>query len=120
MYACHSATKKVKLQAERERGYTAEEPQPKSNEARAFKLFSEGKSPVEVVIALNLDAGTVRAIYYNYWELEGMHILQQIYDELGDNNLLGLIKLYKIFKDLGMKEHDIRNVLGFREIDLAH
>ena len=47
-------TKKVKLQADRERGYTVEDTQPKSDESRAFKLFSEGKTPVEVVIALDL------------------------------------------------------------------
>jgi hypothetical protein len=47
-------TNKVKLQADREKGCAAEEPQPKSDESRAFKLFSEGKSPVEVVIALDL------------------------------------------------------------------
>jgi hypothetical protein len=42
----------------------AEDTEPKS---QPFKLFSEGKSP-EVAIALNLEAGRVRAIYYEYWE----------------------------------------------------
>jgi hypothetical protein len=37
-------TNKVKLQSERERGYAAEDTQPKSPESRAFKMFSEGKS----------------------------------------------------------------------------
>jgi hypothetical protein len=37
---------KVKLQADREKGYPAEEPQPKSDDSRAFKLLSEGKIPV--------------------------------------------------------------------------
>jgi transposase len=41
---------KAKLQAERERGYAAEDTQPKSPESQAFKLFSEGKSPIEVAI----------------------------------------------------------------------
>jgi transposase len=44
---------KAKLQAERERGYAAEDAQPNSPESRAFKMFSEGKSPVEVAIALD-------------------------------------------------------------------
>src|SRR5215467_5247485 len=43
---------KAKLQVERERGYTNDE-EPKSPESKAFKLFSEGKSPVEVAIALD-------------------------------------------------------------------
>jgi hypothetical protein len=59
--------KKVKLQAERERGYTSEEPQPKSPESKAFQLFSQGKSPVQVVIALDLPAHYVQAKYQEYW-----------------------------------------------------
>ena len=41
---------KPKLQAERERGYT-DDTTPKSPESRAFKMFSEGRSLVEVAIA---------------------------------------------------------------------
>lgn len=37
-------TNKAKFQAERERGYTAEDIKSKSHQAQAFKLFSEGKS----------------------------------------------------------------------------
>ena len=37
---------KAKLQAERKRGYTTSE-EPKSPESQAFKLFSEGKTPIE-------------------------------------------------------------------------
>jgi hypothetical protein len=44
---------KAKLQAEREGGYPNNE-ESKSPESQAFKLFSEGKSPVEVAILLDL------------------------------------------------------------------
>jgi hypothetical protein len=68
------------LQAERERGDInyAIDIEPKSKESQAFKLFSEGKSPVEVAIRLDLDAGRVRAIYYDYWELNSQ-ILHSAY-----------------------------------------
>ena len=98
-------TKKVKLEADRERGYITVDTEPKSKESQAFKLFSEGKSPVEVAIALDLDAGRVRAIYCDYWDLKGMYKLAEIYIELGRDDLLSLIRLQKIFKHLGMK-HD--------------
>ena len=104
-------TTKVRLQADRERGYITVDTEPKSKESQAFKLFSEGKSPVEVAIALDLDAGRVRAIYYDYWELKGMHELAEIYIELGRDDLLSLIRLQKIFKHLGMKQHDMFKVL---------
>jgi hypothetical protein len=44
-------------------------------------MFSEGKSPVEVAILLDLAADRVRAIYQDYWELTGRHELAQLYDE---------------------------------------
>src|SRR5262249_42798730 len=62
-------TNKIKLQAERERGYAAEDTQPKSPESRAFKMFSEGKSPVEVAIALDQPGDRVWSMYREYWEL---------------------------------------------------
>ena len=74
-------TKKVELQAARERGCIAEDTQPKSKESQAFKLFSEGRSPVEVAIRLDLAADRVRAIYREYWELTGRFELAQIYNE---------------------------------------
>jgi hypothetical protein len=71
---------KAKLQVERERGYINDE-EPKSPESKAFKMFSEGKSPIEVAILLDLAADRVRAIYREYWELTGRYELAQIYDE---------------------------------------
>lgn len=44
--------KKAKLEAERERGYTTVE-EPKSPESKAFKMFSEGKSPIEGICIEN-------------------------------------------------------------------
>jgi hypothetical protein len=100
---------KAKLQAERERGYvTAEE--PKSPESMAFKMFSEGKSPIEVAIALDLAGDRVRAIYREYWELTGRYNLAQIYDE-ARYDLRGLLRLHKIVNDLGMDEKEIIKVL---------
>jgi hypothetical protein len=97
----------VKLQAERERGYTAEEPQPKSNESKAFKLFSEGKSPAEVVIALDLQAQFVETKYQEYWECKRMFELVPIYEEAKYD----LHELLRLHKGLGMEEQDITKVL---------
>ena len=102
-------TNKVKSQLERERGYTTDE-EPKSAESQAFQLFSEGKSPIEVAIQLDLAADRVRAIYREYWELTGRYKLAQIYDE-ARYDLSNLWRLHKIVKDLGMNERDIIKVL---------
>ncbi len=92
-----------------ERGYTTDE-EPKSPEAKAFKLFSEGKSPVEVAIALDEPGDRVRAIYREYWDLTGRYKLAQICDE-ARYNLSNLLKLDKIVRDLGMGEKEIIKVL---------
>jgi hypothetical protein len=105
-------TKKVKLEADGERSQLEEDDDLKSKSkiTQAIALFSELKSPVEVAIELDLPADQVRAIYQEYWKLDGMHILAQIYDE-AKYDLYDLLRLHKIFKDLGMNEHDIKNVL---------
>jgi hypothetical protein len=50
-----------------------------------------------------------RAIYYDYWELQGMYKLAQIYVELR-RDFLYLIRLHKIFKALEMGKQEIHNV----------
>lgn len=45
------------------------------NSARAYKLFSEGRSPLQVSIALNLRAPEVKTLYREFWELRKMHSL---------------------------------------------
>jgi hypothetical protein len=103
-----SIINKAKLQSERERGYPNNE-ESKSPESQAFKLFSEGKSPLEVAIALDEPGDRVRALYREYWELSGRYELTRIYDE-AKKYLPSLLRLHKIVKDLGMEEHDIINV----------
>ncbi len=60
---------RLKSQAERERGdtnYEEVDTEPKSPECQAFKLFSEGKTPVEVVIALDLPADEYKQFTENF------------------------------------------------------
>ena len=83
---------------------TASTDEPKSPESKAFKLFSEGKSPVEVAIALDQPGDRVRAIYREYWELTGRYELAQIYDE-AKKYLPSLLRLHKI--GLRMEENDV-------------
>jgi hypothetical protein len=108
-------TNKAKSQAERERGYAADTA-PKSPESWAFKMFSEGKSPVEVAILLDLAADRVRAIYREYWELTSRYELAEIYEE-ARSDVRGLLRLHKIVKDLGLGEREIIKVLELAKYD---
>ena len=69
-------------------------------EVKAYKLFAEGKSPIEVVTKLNLSGSTVQQYYMKYWDLENMHELNEIYNEIKDS--MGyFVKLVRLAK----KEH---------------
>jgi len=105
-------TKKLKSEVEQERGHLEEDDdiKSKSKTTQAIKLFCEGKNTVDVVIALDLPADEVRAIFRKYWELKQMYELCQIYDE-AEYDLHKLLRLHKIVRGLEMKEHDINNVL---------
>ena len=73
-------------------------------------MFSEGKDPVDVVIALDIPADQVRAIYQQFWELNDMHKLVEVYEEIRPY-LPSFLRLYKILNDRGMGEQEIINVL---------
>jgi hypothetical protein len=102
--------KKVKLAADGESGSLEEDIKSKSKTTQAIKLFSELSTPVEVAIALDLPTAQVQAIYQEYWGLEAMSRLAQIYDE-AKYDLHDLLALHRTVKRLGMEKHDIKNVL---------
>jgi hypothetical protein len=100
-------TKKVKLETDGGRGSLEDDDiKSKSKTIQAIKLFSELKSPVEVAIELDLPANLVRALYREYWELEGMSRLAQVYEE-AKYDLHDLLRLHRIVQALGMEKRDI-------------
>jgi uncharacterized coiled-coil protein SlyX len=106
--------KKVKSEADGERGPLEDtydyDIKSKSKITQAIKLFSEFKSPIDVIIALDLSANQVRAIYQEYLELDGMSRLARIYEE-AKYDLDDLLRLHRIVKLLGLEKHDIISAL---------
>jgi hypothetical protein len=105
--------KKAKLDADGETGpLEVDDIKSKSKTTQAIQLFSELKSPEEVVIELDLPTDQVQAICIEYWDLVGMGKLAQIYEE-NRYDIHDLRKLHKVAKDHGMEKQDIINVLEF-------
>jgi hypothetical protein len=106
--------KKVKMEVERERGQLEEkndyEIQSKSKNTQAIKMFSEGKTPVDVVIGLDLPADEVQEIYRKFLELKNMYKLVEVYDEM-QNYLPSLLELFRIIESRGINKNDIIDVL---------
>jgi hypothetical protein len=80
---------------------------------QAYKLFSEGKKPVEVAIQLGLPERQVTKYCREYWELEGLHELTLLYEER-KHYLPSFLGLHNIMEREGMDdENDIANVLKY-------
>jgi hypothetical protein len=68
---------------------------------QAYDLFSEGKTPEEVAIALNLTQPQVTEFYTEHWKLKGLYMLNQIYEEI-QGDIGSFVNLYQLAKAAGM------------------
>ena len=80
-----------------EKKTSKEQAEKVSQSTQAYKLFSEGKSPVQVAIALNIQEPEVAKFYVEYWKLVQLHSLSRIYEEIKDD--IGyFVRLYILAK----------------------
>jgi hypothetical protein len=77
-------------------------------------MFSEGKSPTDLVIELDLSPEEVRMIYRQYLETKNMYDFLQAYDQIKNSrySIPSFLRLHKIVSHLGMGEQQIINVLN--------
>ena len=67
---------------------------------KAYKLFDEGKNPLEVAAELNLPGPQVQQFYVEYWNLRRMHKLVTIYQEI-QNSMGYFLKVVRLGKKEG-------------------
>src|SRR5689334_6054710 len=88
-----------------------------SQSTQAYQLFSEGKSPVQVAIALNIREPEVARFYVEYWRLVQYHSLSRIYEEIKDG--IGyFVRLYRLAKVARMGVEQVVNLLKIANNDL--
>jgi hypothetical protein len=85
--------------------------------AQAYKLFSEGKTPVQVAIILNLRQPEVSKLYLEYWKLKRPHKLYCAYTELGDEGIGEFLKLHKLAKKEGVSREQVLKLLQLADED---
>jgi len=78
--------------------------------AKAYKLFSDRKTPLEVAIALNLGESEATKFYKEYWKLKRLHNLTLIYEET-KGDIAPFLRLYKLSKAAGMSASHVNNIL---------
>lgn len=72
--------------------------------SRAYKLFSEGQSPLEVSMALNIGGPKVLSLYKEYQDMKHMSSFSRMYEEVGDD-LPELIEFYEEAKRDGINKN---------------
>ena len=121
-----SIIKKYQRQVERENKLklNRKKPKSKSKKSDAFDLLLKGKTLTEIAIELNIDYEQMEKINLDFWRLQGLHELYNIFSK-NKNELINLIKLNSILKYNDIKENDIiytiknTNRLLFLEGDLV-
>jgi transposase len=82
-----------------------------SNSSQAYKMFSEGSTPIQVSVALNLREKDVSEYYREYWNLDGIYQLNQIYEELKDEGIWSVIELHRRIKTEGLSPQQVSRIL---------
>ena len=78
--------------------------------SRAFELYVQQKTPVEVAIALNLEAKESIRYHYEYFMLLGCTEFTKVYLEI-KNNPWPFINLVKLTQNLGMGNAEVAELL---------
>ena len=85
--------------------------------SKAYKLFSDRKTPLEVAITLNLRESEATKFYKEYWKLKQLHNLSMVYEET-NGAIEPLLRLYRLSKRKGMGVKQVVNFLGIANNDL--
>jgi hypothetical protein len=88
-----------------------------SKSSQAYRMFTEGKTPIQVAIALNLREKEANEYYTEYWNLNGLYNLNQIYEEIKED-LWSVVKLYKHMKAEDLNEQHVIRLLNIANNDL--
>jgi predicted HTH domain antitoxin len=106
----------VKEEESRRQNYQRQQQQEETS-SKAYKLFSEGKGPVEVAIALSLREPEATNLFIEYCKLKRLPKFYLAYKELGDNNIGYFVKLCKLAKKEGVNVEQLVKLLQLADED---
>ena len=69
--------------------------------SQAYRLFSDGKTPLDVAIELNLREPEATRYYRQYWKLRQLYSLNMVYEEIGDD-IIHIPKIHRKIRAAGM------------------
>jgi chromosome segregation ATPase len=96
-------------------GDVKEEKEKKTIDTQALQLFLQDKKPIEVAIALDINADEVEELYKEFWRLQDLHKLTLVYEEI-KHYLPEFLQLFRIIKENKMdNKKDIANALKYAD-----
>lgn len=95
---------------------TPEEEERLSKEKKLF--YEEGMDPIEVAIALNLEASEAKRYYTDFWELNNMESLARLHKQIGNEGISWLLRLYVIARTKGISTDQIIEYVSIYGEDL--
>src|SRR5918994_5604408 len=78
--------------------------------SRAYKMCMDGYNPAQIAITLGLREKEVSDYYREYWNLNGMYYVNQIYEELRDD-IWSLIELHRRMKSESLSQRQVPRIL---------
>jgi hypothetical protein len=66
----------------------------------AYRLFSEGKTPLDVTFELNLEEPEAR-YYREYWKLRDLYSLNMVCEEVGEDGIIQLLEVHRKIREAG-------------------
>ncbi|HKG86848.1 MAG TPA: hypothetical protein VKA95_00875 [Nitrososphaeraceae archaeon] len=91
--------------------------QKTSTSSQAYRLFSEGKTPLDVAIELNLKEPEATKYYRQYWKLRQLHNLNLIYEDIGDD-IIHIVKLHRKMRADGIGVEQAIHLIKIANNDL--
>ena len=92
-----------------------EETKPVSKDTQARKLFSQGKTPLDVSNELDLGVEEIERIYRDFWKLKGLYEIDTAYEEGIKNNIPSFPTFYRIIKEKEIDEKGISKILQYSD-----
>ena len=84
---------------------------------QAYKLFSQGKTPVEVAIKLDIRESEVTEYYREHWRLKGLYKLTLVYEEI-KSDIKYFLELYGLSKAAAMSTDHVVTLLKIANSNL--
>src|SRR5918994_309282 len=82
-----------------------------SASSQAYGMFKKGGNPIDVAIPLNLRDKEVSEFYEEYWNLNGIYQLSQIYEEIKEEGIRSIIELHRRTKEEGLSPQQVSRIL---------